>query len=61
MTKKELKILSEDFERRLKELHGERDIEGAHMCADEILCDLLESLEMYNVVDAFHKVPRWYS
>lgn len=37
------------------------DIEGGHMEADDILCDLLESVGFEDVVAEFRKVEKWYA
>lgn len=38
-----------------------RDKEGAHIEADEVLCDLLIELGYQDVVDAWLKVDKWYA
>lgn len=37
------------------------DTEIGHLRADEVLCDLLRSLDCDAVVDAFEKIDKWYS
>jgi hypothetical protein len=37
------------------------DFEAGHAKADDILCQLLESLGYQDVVEAFKKVGRWYA
>jgi hypothetical protein len=37
------------------------DQESGHVEADEILCDLLDSLDMHEVVIEFRKLDKWYS
>lgn len=40
---------------------AEFDPEAAHVEADKVLCNLLVSLGYEDVVEAWHKVPRWYA
>lgn len=37
-----------------------RDIEGAHGEADDILCELLIELGYQKVVDEYNNIPKWY-
>lgn len=37
------------------------DPEAAHPLADEVLCDLLESLGYGDVVAAWRKIDKWYA
>lgn len=37
------------------------DTETAHCDADQVLCDLLKSLDYADVVDAWEKIDKWYS
>lgn len=37
------------------------DTENAHSRADEILCELLESLGYGKIVDLYYDVEKWYS
>jgi hypothetical protein len=46
---------------KLKELSKWRDIENAHMEADNVLCKLLTLLGYQKVVDEFEKVGKWYA
>jgi hypothetical protein len=56
-----MKMLEEEYTQKLKKIaEKERDIEFAHSEADEALLELLERLNMYEVAEAFRKVPRWY-
>jgi hypothetical protein len=55
-----MKMLEEEYTQKLKEIAKWDDIEFAHMQADEALLELLERLNMYEVAEAFRKVPRWY-
>ena len=45
----------------LESLQNSRDIEMAHVEADAILMELLESLGYGDVVDAYGLVPKWYA
>ena len=44
----------------LKKEQGSDDIEGSHINADKVLCDLLISLGYGDVVDEFDKIEKWY-
>ena len=46
---------------RLIELQNFDDYEEAHVEADNILCDLLESLGFNRMVEEYWKVPKWYA
>lgn len=46
---------------RLKELEDSGDPEYAHEEADNILCDILKYLGFEEIVEAYHKVPKWYA
>lgn len=37
------------------------DIEQNHLRADEVLCDLLRSLDYGEVVDAWDEISKWYA
>lgn len=45
----------------LKKLQVYVDTETAHGSADNILCDLLESLGFEDVVTEYNKVDKWYA
>lgn len=47
--------------KRMKQLQGDTDTEGALCTADAILCDLLQALGAGEVVDEWHKVDKWYA
>ena len=47
--------------KKLKEEQHNDDIEMAHIKADAIICELLKSLGMKDVVEEFDKVDRWYA
>jgi len=38
-----------------------RDTEVAHINADEVLCDLLESLGYEDVVAEYQKIDKWHA
>lgn len=46
---------------KLRECKKDKDIEGAHSDADEILCELLRDLGYVDVVIEWEQVPRWYA
>jgi hypothetical protein len=55
-----MKALEREYKEKLEKLADCKDIEFAHVQADEALLELLERLNMYEVAEAFRKVPRWY-
>lgn len=46
---------------RLRELQHGEDIELDHETADEILCNLLDSLGYGDVVEEWKKINKWYA
>ena len=51
-------------EKALAELNGLKilsDTEVAHGCADDILCELLQTLGYTEIVDAFRSIEKWYA
>ena len=46
---------------KLRKCAEDEDVEVAHDDADRVLCELLESLGYADVVEAWHKVPKWYA
>jgi hypothetical protein len=58
-----MEALEKEYVQKLEEITAScgGDIEDAHMQADEALLELLERLNMYDVTEAFKKVPRWYA
>lgn len=49
--------LNKKYLSQMKNLSSEFD----HDIADSILCDLLEELGYHELVDAYIKLPKWYS
>ena len=45
----------------LKSLESDGGREAAHIRADEVLCAFLKSPGYADVVDAFHKIGKWYA
>jgi hypothetical protein len=45
----------------LKELQKTTDIEAAHSQADEVLCILLDALDLHDVVAEWEKISKWYA
>ena len=46
---------------KLKGLQNSYDPEAAHSDADDIICELLQSLGYSDVIDEFNKVDKWYA
>ena len=51
----------EEAIKKLQELQESEDTEWAHGEADEILCDLLNTLGFEDVVKEYYFIMRWYS
>ena len=45
----------------LQKLQGDMDTEYAHGKADDILCEFLESLGYFEIVEEYNKVDKWYA
>lgn len=45
----------------LKNEQKNSDTEMAHVGADDVLCDLLESLGYQDVVSEYKKIDKWYA
>lgn len=46
---------------RLRALQGPTDPEIAHKLADDVLCEMLESLGCKHLVAEWRKVEKWYA
>lgn len=57
LTEKERNIVL----KRLQDTQTWRDIENAHVEADDILCEVLLKLGYKDIVDEFVKVHKWYA
>jgi hypothetical protein len=55
------KLLSDEMIKRLQVEVNSGDIEDGHGNADDILCELLEKIGYKEVVEIYHKVPKWYA
>ena len=55
------KVEIEEIIARLKELQQDDDIEGAHMQADWIICNLLDDLGYTEVTKEYGKISKWYA
>lgn len=60
------KRLNDKYLNRIKEVKQkyeveEDDIEVAHYLADEVMCDLLESLGYVEIVEEFNSIHKWYA
>lgn len=51
----------EEALKKLKESQDNGDIEWAHGDADDVLCELLESLGYEDVVAEYKRVDKWYA
>jgi hypothetical protein len=60
LTKKQ-KQLVEKVKNELLDDAKLSDIEIAHRNADLCLCELLEGFGLNDVLDAYKKIPKWYS
>lgn len=47
--------------KELRRLRGLKDREVAHIRADIVLCELLQTLGYEDVVEEFYSLVRWYS
>jgi hypothetical protein len=45
----------------MKTIQSDRDIEGAHINADALLCKLLVELGFSDVVAEYKKIEKWYA
>lgn len=57
------KRLNDKYLKRMNEVKVkyEDDEETAHYLADDILCDLLESLGYTELVEVFYSIDKWYA
>ena len=55
------KIKYEEMCERMKDVIEMKDTEDAHIEADHILCEFLESLGYGELVKLYRKVYKWYS
>jgi len=51
----------EEAVEKLKGLQGPGDTESNHIMADEVLCQLLNSLGFQDVVSEYSKIDMWYA
>lgn len=53
----------EDLVTKMKEINKKykRDIEVAHGVADDLLCEALNRLGYTDLVEEWHKIPKWYA
>jgi len=54
-------FLKEKYLNKLKEKCSSGDIEINHYNADDVLCELLESLGYNEIVTEFKKLEKWYA
>ena len=55
------KALSDEMVKRLQVEVDNFDPEGTHGNADDILCELLETLGYKEVVNKYNEVTKWYA
>ena len=56
------RLLTEEAVKKLQALQEPAgDTEAQHGEADAILCSLLRTLGYHEVVEEWHKVPKWYA
>ena len=53
--------IREEALKQLQELQWSTNTEGAHVRADDVLCELLVNLGYTDVVKAYHLVDKWYA
>jgi predicted GNAT family N-acyltransferase len=46
---------------KIKDAQSNWDTEGAHIDADNALCDFLVSLGYENIIEEYKKVIKWYA
>ena len=51
----------EDYINRIRALANNRDVEGTHIEADKILCEVLKTLGQSELVEEFEKLEKWYA
>jgi hypothetical protein len=49
------------FKLRLRDQQQNGDYEGAHSIADDILCEVLDTLGYAEIVNEWDKVGKWYA
>lgn len=50
-----------DYINRIRDLANNRDVEGTHIEADKILCEVLKTLGQSELVEEFEKLEKWYA
>jgi len=55
------KVTKEHVLSELERFAKSSDTEGAHVDADQILCEFLKSLGYDDVVSAFNRIVKWYA
>lgn len=46
---------------KLKSVTNDEDVEHNHKQADDALCEFLAALGYKDVVDFYHRVPKWFA
>ena len=61
LTEQEQQDLVDRALKELKPLERRGDVEAQHALADDVLLDTLQRLGLWEIVDAWKKVPKWYA
>lgn len=51
----------EVFEAEMKRIEVNRDAEGRHREADDLMCELLESMGYGSGIEIFRNMDKWYA
>ncbi len=51
-------MTKEELVAKLKELSNNLDIEDSHIKADELLLEYIDDID---IINAYHKLERWYA
>jgi hypothetical protein len=55
------KFTPDQFASLMRKIEGDGDIEGGHIEADELMCELLDSLGYHEGVAIFQSMSKWYA
>ena len=51
----------EEFKNKMQTIADKRDIEGGHIEADDLMCELLKDLGYGEGVEIFEEMGKWYA